>query len=40
MEKVKFFVFSGPNVDFWVQNYTSYPKFVHFGQIFLQKLHF
>ena len=40
MEKVKILCFSGPNVDFWVQNYTFYPKFVHFGKIFLQKLHF
>ena len=29
-----FFVFSGPDVHFSVQNYSFYPKFVHFGQIF------
>ena len=32
--------FSGPNIHFWIQNYTFYPKFVHFGEIFWQKLHF
>ena len=32
--------FSGPNVHFWVQNYGFYPKLVHFGQFFWQKLHF
>ena len=36
---------TGPNVHFWVQNYifgykTFYPKFVHFSEIFWQKLHF
>ena len=36
----KYFVFSGPNVHFWVQNYSYYPKFVHFSKIFRQKLHF
>ena len=30
----KFFGFSGPNVHFWVQNYSFYPKFVHFSEIF------
>ena len=35
-----FFAFSGPNVHLWVQNYTFYPKFVHFSEIFWQKLHF
>ena len=34
------FLFSGPNVHFWVQNYTFYPKFVHLSEIFWQKLHF
>ena len=29
-----FFHFSGPNVDFWIQNYGFYPKFVNFGQFF------
>ena len=29
-----FFVFLGPNVHFWVQNYTFYPKFVHFIELF------
>ena len=38
--KVQFFGFSGPNVHFWVQNYTFYPKFVPFSEIFYQKLHF
>ena len=38
--KVQFFGFSGPNVHFWVQNYSFYPKFVHFGEMFWQKLHF
>ena len=32
--------FLGPNVHFWVRNYTFYPKFVRFSEIFLQKLHF
>ena len=31
--------FSGPNVHFWVQNNTFYPKFVPFSEIFWQKLH-
>ena len=35
-----FFVFLGPNVHFWVQNYSFYAKFVHFSEIFWQKLHF
>ena len=30
----------GPNVHFWVQNYTFYPKFVHLSEIFWQKRHF
>ena len=29
-----FFYFSGRNVHFWVQNYSFYPKFVHFSEIF------
>ena len=32
--------FSGPNVYFWVQNYSFYPKFVLFSEIVWQKLHF
>ena len=32
-----FFVFSGPNLHFWVQNYSFYPKFAHFSEIFLVK---
>ena len=39
-KKYKYFVFSGPNVNYWVQNYSFYPKFVHFSEIFWQKLHF
>ena len=35
-----FLFFSEPNVHFWVQDYTFYPKFVHFSEIFWQKLHF
>ena len=35
-----FFVFSGPNVHFWVQNYSVCPKFTHFSEIVWQKLHF
>ena len=35
-----FLFFWDPNVHFWVQNYTFYPKFVYFGEIFWQKLHF
>ena len=35
-----FFYFSEPNVHFWVQNYSFYPKFVHFSEILRQKLHF
>ena len=38
--KSKNFFFSGPNKHFWVQNYSFYPKFVHFSEIFWQKLHF
>ena len=37
---VKLFGFSGPNVHFWVENYSFYPKFVHFGEFFLQMLNF
>ena len=33
-KSTNFFVFSGPNVHFWVQNYSFYPKFVHFREIF------
>ena len=40
VKKYKYFVFSGPNVHFWVQNYSFYPKFVHFSEIVWQKLHF
>ena len=29
-----FCFFLGPNVHFWVQNYSFYPKFVHFSEIF------
>ena len=35
-----FFVFSEPNVHFWVQNYSFYPKFVQFSEIFLAKTSF
>ena len=35
-----FFVFSGPNVHYWVQSYSFYPKFVHFGEIFWQNSSF
>ena len=38
--KNNFFVFSGPNVHFCVQNYNFYPKFVHSSEIIGQKLHF
>ena len=34
------FIFSGPNVHFWVENYSFYLKFVHFGEFFWQMLHF
>ena len=27
-------------MNFWVQNYSFYPKFVHFSEMFWQKLHF
>ena len=40
MLKLQIFGFSGPNVHFWVQNYSFCPKFVHFSEIFWQKLHF
>ena len=40
VKRTIFFVFSEPNVHFWVQNYNFYPKFVHFSEIVLQKLHF
>ena len=34
-------VFQNPNVHFWVQKYTFYPKFVHISKIFFgQILHF
>ena len=36
----KFFVFWGPNVHFWVQTYSFYPKFKHFSKMVWQKLHF
>ena len=29
--------FSGPNLHFWVQNYSFYPKFAHFSEIFFGK---
>ena len=32
-----FFVFSGPNLHFWVQNYSFYPKFAHFSEMFFGK---
>ena len=35
-----FFNCLGPNVHFWVQNYSVYPKFVHFSENCLAKLHF
>ena len=38
--KIQIFGFSGPNVHFWVQNYSFYPKFAHFSEIVWQKLHF
>ena len=31
---VKSLFFSGPNVHFWVQNNTFYPKFVPLSEIF------
>ena len=37
VKKYNSFVFSGPNVHLWVQNYSFYPKFVHFSEIVLQK---
>ena len=40
VESTNFFVFSGPNVHFWEQNSSFYPKFVHFGEIFWLKLNF
>ena len=46
----KYFIFSvkttnilfflGPNVHFWVQTYSFYPKFEHFSKMVRQKLHF
>ena len=36
-KKYKFFGFSEPNVHFCAQNYSFYPKFVHFSEIFLAK---
>ena len=38
--KSTFFWFSELNVHFWVQNYSFYPKFVHFGEFFLAKTSF
>ena len=32
-----FFVFSGPNLHFWVHDYSFYPKFAHFSENFLAK---
>ena len=40
VKSTNFLVFQGPNVHFWVQNYSFYPKFVHFSEIFWQRLHF
>ena len=40
VKSTNFLFFLGPNVNFWVQNYTFYPKFVHFSEIFWQKPHF
>ena len=40
MQKVQIFCFSGPNVHIWVQNYSFYPKFVHFSEIFWQNFVF
>ena len=34
------FYFSAPNVHLWVQNYSFYPKFVHFSEYFLAKTSF
>ena len=31
-KKYNSLVFLLPNVHFWVQNYSFYPKFVHFGE--------
>ena len=33
VKSTNFFHFSGPNVHFWVQKYSFYPKFVHFSEI-------
>ena len=38
VKSTNFLLFSGPNVHFWVQSYSFYPKFVHFSEIFWQKL--
>ena len=38
--KSTFFFIFRRNVHFWGQNYSFYPKFVHFVEIFWQKLHF
>ena len=38
--KSKNFCFLEPNVHFWVQDYTFYPKFVPFSEIFLAKTSF
>ena len=40
VESTFFFHFSAPNVHFWVQNYSFYPRFVHFSEIVWQKFHF
>ena len=40
VKSTKCFYFSGSNVHLWVQNYSFYPKFVHFSGIFWQKLNF
>ena len=40
VKSTNFFYFSGPNVHFWVQKYSFYPKFVHFSEMFWQLLHF
>ena len=32
--KSTIFLVFGPNVHFWVQNYSFYPNFAHFSEIF------
>ena len=38
--KLQMFFLGGPNVHFWVQTYSFYPKFEHFSKMVWQKLHF